>query len=79
MQTHIQTKKINVAVLGATGVVGQAFVSLLAGHPVFHLAVVAGSAARAGKRYGEEVHWVLPSPLPEQVTGMDFHCRMAGH
>ena len=48
-------KKFKVGVIGATGMVGQRFVSLLAGHSWFELAVVAASARSAGKTYKEAV------------------------
>ena len=61
-------RKINVAVLGATGVVGQVFVHLLASHPWFELAFISGSDSRSGKTYGDEVQWVLPVPIPETAA-----------
>lgn len=61
-------KRIKTAVLGATGMVGQVFVSLLTDHPFFELTVLASSGARVGKRYGDEVHWTLPAPLPEAAA-----------
>ncbi|HEY0970585.1 MAG TPA: aspartate-semialdehyde dehydrogenase [Gemmatimonadales bacterium] len=51
-------ERIPVAVLGATGAVGQAFVRLLAGHPWFVLTEVAASERSAGRPYGEAVRWV---------------------
>jgi aspartate-semialdehyde dehydrogenase len=58
--------RIPVAVLGATGLVGQRFLQLLAGHPWFELAAVAGSDRRAGQRLGDALTWRLPSPPPEK-------------
>lgn len=49
---------IPVAVLGATGAVGQTFVKLLEGHPWFRLAQVAASERSAGRRYAEAVRWI---------------------
>jgi aspartate-semialdehyde dehydrogenase len=57
-------QKIPVGVLAATGAVGQRFVSLLADHPWFEVAVVTGSERSAGKRYREAVNWVLSSDIP---------------
>jgi aspartate-semialdehyde dehydrogenase len=57
--------KIPVAVLGATGLVGQRFLQLLAGHPWFELAAVAGSDRSAGQRLGDALVWRLPSAPPE--------------
>jgi aspartate-semialdehyde dehydrogenase len=63
-QHNSKDSKIKVAVLGATGLVGQVFVHLLAQHELFHLALVTGSKTRNGKGYAREVHWALPFPLP---------------
>lgn len=62
-------KQYNVGVVGATGMVGQRFVSLLEGHPWFRLAVVAASPRSAGKTYEEAVgsRWAMPSPMPEEA------------
>ena len=62
-------KRVPVAVLGATGAVGQAFVRLLANHPWFELAEVAASERSSGKSYGEAAaHWLAHDPLPERVA-----------
>ena len=61
---------VNVAVLGATGAVGQRFIQLLAGHPQFTLTDVTASAASAGKSYAEAVRWGLSTPLPEEVASL---------
>lgn len=58
-------KKRKVAILGATGTVGQRFVSLLADHPWFEVAALTGSDRSAGKRYGEAVSWHLGGEVPE--------------
>lgn len=60
-------KKIKVAVLGATGMVGQRFISLLEGHPFFELTDIAASERSAGKRYGDAASWYLESEMPESV------------
>ncbi len=59
-----------VAVLGATGAVGQTFVRLLANHPWFELAEVAASERSAGKAYGEAARWLGTEPLPACVAEM---------
>ncbi|HKD77639.1 MAG TPA: aspartate-semialdehyde dehydrogenase [Ktedonobacterales bacterium] len=59
-----EKKRIPVAVLGATGMVGQRFIEMLADHPWFELAAVTGSERRAGQRYGDAVVWRLPSTPP---------------
>src|SRR5436305_9155212 len=58
-----------VAVLGATGAVGQTFVRLLENHPWFELAEVAASERSAGRVYGEHVRWVAPGQMPPDVAG----------
>ena len=62
--------RIPVAVLGATGTVGQKFVRLLADHPWFEIAAVAASETSAGRPYGEVVRWREPTPIPEHVAAM---------
>lgn len=65
-------RKFNAAVVGATGMVGQRFVTLLAAHPWFTLTAVAASARSAGRSYGEAVEgrWALREPLPAQAAGL---------
>ena len=60
--------KIPVAVLGATGTVGQKFVRLLADHPWFELREVAASERSAGKSYREATRWIGDTPIPESVA-----------
>jgi len=59
--------KIKVAVLGATGAVGQRFVQLLDRHPWFEVSALTGSDRSVGKTYREACRWVLPEPMPEDV------------
>ena len=61
------SKKYKVGVIGATGMVGQRFVSLLDGHPWFELTVVAASSRSAGKTYGDAVagRWFMTTPMPD--------------
>lgn len=65
-------EQYRVGVVGATGMVGQRFVSLLANHPWFRIAAVAASARSAGKTYREAVgdRWAFDWPIPESVAGM---------
>src|SRR3954467_9040170 len=56
-----------VAVLGATGAVGQMFVRLLAEHPWFEIAEVAASERSAGQKYGEGTRWLEGTPPPETI------------
>ena len=60
-------KKIKVAVMGATGAVGQVFMWMLADHPWFDLAYPIASEARVGKTYASQVHWVIPVEMPEAI------------
>ena len=62
--------RIPVAVLGATGSVGQRFICLLARHPWFEIAALTASERSAGKSYGEAVRWVQSQPLPAQIAAM---------
>jgi aspartate-semialdehyde dehydrogenase len=61
--------KTNVAVLGATGTVGQKFLQLLENHPMFDVAEVAASERSAGKHFSE-VNWLIPGDMPEKYHGM---------
>jgi len=65
------TTKLKVGVLGATGMVGQRFVSLLADHPWFELVTVGASPSSAGKSYAEAVggRWSLPGGIPAAALG----------
>ncbi len=65
-------KKIKVAVLGATGMVGQKFIQLLSKHPWFEITALAASEKRVGKVYGEEVNWLVSANVPEEVKDMEM-------
>jgi aspartate-semialdehyde dehydrogenase len=62
--------KIPVAVLGATGAVGQRFVLLLADHPWFEITAITGSERTVGGIYAEVCRWVLDDDIPARVRGM---------
>ncbi|HVT05744.1 MAG TPA: aspartate-semialdehyde dehydrogenase [Thermoanaerobaculia bacterium] len=62
--------RLRVAVLGATGSVGQRFLQLLENHPWFALHEVVASDRSAGKSYGEAADWRLDSLLPEKFTSL---------
>lgn len=64
-------ERIPVAVLGATGAVGQTFVRLLANHPWFRLAEVAASERSAGRVYGETVKWI-EGRLPDEAASLEI-------
>ena len=65
-------KKLRVGILGATGMVGQRFISLLENHPWFEVVAVAASPRSAGKTYEEAVgdRWKMDTPMPERVKKM---------
>ena len=65
-------EKLKVGILGATGMVGQRFITLLADHPFFEIAVLAASERSAGKTYEEAVggRWKMDTDMPECVKGM---------
>ena len=65
-------KKFNVGVLGATGMVGQRFVTLLYKHPWFNINVLAASSKSAGKTYFEALNgrWNMSSPVPDNIKNM---------
>ena len=62
-------RQYKVGIVGATGMVGQRFVTLLENHPWFKLTVLAASGRSAGKTYEEAVgsRWAMTSPMPESV------------
>ena len=62
--------KLPIAILGATGAVGQRFVSLLENHPWFEVTALTGSDRTVGQAYGEGCRWVLAEPMPEYVRRM---------
>lgn len=61
---------IPVAVLGATGSVGQRFVSLLDGHPLFKVVALAASDRSVGQPYAQACHWILTDPMPAWAREM---------
>ena len=65
-------KKLKVGVIGATGMVGQRFLTLLDNHPYYEVTAVAASARSAGKTYEQSVgqRWKLAAPMPEYVKNM---------
>ena len=65
-------KKYKVGIIGATGMVGQRFATLLENHPWFEVAALAASARSAGKTYREAVggHWLMTTPMPASLADM---------
>lgn len=64
--------QLKVGILGATGMVGQRFITLLENHPWFTVTLVAASAGSAGKSYAQAVEgrWALSAPIPEAVKSL---------
>ncbi|MGZ5492623.1 MAG: aspartate-semialdehyde dehydrogenase [Thermoanaerobaculia bacterium] len=65
-----RTERIPVAVLGATGSVGQRFVQLLENHPWFRLHEAVASERSAGKKYGQAADWRLDTLLPRDAASL---------
>ena len=72
-------KKLEVGILGATGMVGQRFVSLLEHHPWFEVRWLAASERSAGKNYAEACNWRLREALPKAVRDLPVHECKPGH
>jgi len=68
---------MDVGILGATGMVGQQFAALLAGHPWFRVTWLAASERSAGRRYAD-LPWRLPSPLPDEFARLTVEHLKAG-
>jgi aspartate-semialdehyde dehydrogenase len=64
--------KIPVGILGATGMVGQRFITILSNHPLFEVKILAASPRSAGKRYEDAVkdRWSMEDPIPENIRDM---------
>ncbi len=69
---------IPVGILGATGMVGQQFVALLARHPWFRVAWLGASQRSEGKAYREAAAWRLAAPLPDEVGDLDVDAATPG-
>lgn len=64
----MENGKIQVAILGATGSVGQKFIELLINHPWFEIAELGASERSAGKKYGEAANWMMSALLPKNIA-----------
>ncbi len=65
-------KKVNVGILGATGIVGQAFLWMLAEHEMFNISFISASKHRSGGKYSREVRWLMPYSMPSTITEMEL-------
>lgn len=72
-------KKYNVGIIGATGMVGQRFASLLENHPWFDVKVLAASARSAGKTYREALgnRWAMSTPIPAALADLVIYDAVA--
>ena len=61
---------VKVGILGATGTVGQKFITLLADHPFFTIHALGASSRSAGRRYSDAVRWKQAVPIPTHVKSM---------
>ena len=75
MKGHNIMEKMKVGVVGATGMVGQRFLTLLDNHPYFEVTALAASARSAGKTYAEAVgdRWKMKTPMPQKYADMIVH------
>ena len=65
-------EKLRAGIIGATGMVGQRFVTLLADHPYFEISALLASSRSAGRKYSEAVgeRWKMSAPIPEKIAKM---------
>ena len=70
--------KISVGILGATGMVGQQFMALLANHPWFRVAWLGASQRSEGKPYREAAAWRLPAVLPDDLARLNVENASPG-
>ncbi len=64
------SNKRKVAILGATGAVGQRYIQLLQGHPWFEISVLAASERSAGKKYKDAATWLMETDMPKEIGEM---------
>src|SRR5438067_321794 len=69
---------IEVGILGATGMVGQQFIALLAAHPWFKVTWLGASERSAGKSYRDACAWRLSSPLSDETARMPVNAAIPG-
>src|SRR5437868_11973921 len=70
VRNKLPNERVRVGILGATGMVGQRFVQLLASHPGFVVTALAASDRSQGKPYGEACTWRLVGDMPAFVKSM---------
>lgn len=73
-------RKLEVGILGATGMVGQRFISLLDRHPWFEVTWLGASEKSAGKKYSEACSWRVREPMPKTARDLMVHeCKPENH
>lgn len=72
VEARIQGGRVPVAVLGATGSVGQRFIQILGGHPWFEIKAVTASERSAGRKYADAAHWVQSGRIPGDVAELEL-------
>ncbi|MEN3340375.1 MAG: aspartate-semialdehyde dehydrogenase [Acidobacteriota bacterium] len=75
----MQVKRIDVGILGATGMVGQQFIKQLAAHPWFNPVWLGASERSEGKPYADAATWRLSSQMPDALRAMRVHACTPGH
>src|SRR5437899_12143839 len=74
----MKTERIEIGILGATGMVGQQFIALLSNHPWFRAASLGASERAAGNTYRDACAWRLATPLPDAVADLDVDAATPG-
>jgi aspartate-semialdehyde dehydrogenase len=75
----MQAKRIDVGILGATGMVGQQFIKQLTGHPWFNLVWLGASERSEGKAYADAATWRLSSQMPDALRAARVHACTPGN
>src|SRR5947209_9332699 len=75
---ELRMTRIDIGILGATGMVGQQFIALLANHPWFRVAWLGASQRSEGKSYRDAAAWRLAAPLDDAVGRMAVDAAVSG-
>jgi N-acetyl-gamma-glutamylphosphate reductase len=71
-EENVMSNKRKVAILGATGAVGQRYIQLLQGHPWFEVSVLAASERSAGKKFKDACTWLMETEMPKKSVEMTW-------
>ena len=66
----MRSRKFNIGIMGATGMVGQRFIQMLENHPWFNISSLMASEKSEGKKYAQAAKWYLPGDMPPQIADM---------